>query len=62
MTFAADVGVLEIEGFEGGQAREDSELDLDPKLSVEIRSWIDCDMLIHGEVHNDRLRVALLRS
>jgi nucleoside-diphosphate-sugar epimerase len=40
---------------------EDSELNLDPNLPVEIRSWIDCDMLIHGEVHNDRLRVALLR-
>lgn len=40
---------------------EDSELDLDPDVSPEIRSWIDCDMIFHGEVHNDRLRVALLR-
>ena len=41
--------------------REDSELDLDPDVSPEIRSWIDCDMIFHGEVHNDRLRVVLLR-
>ena len=40
---------------------EDSELNLDPNLPIDIRSWIDCDMIIHGEVHNDRLRVALLR-
>jgi nucleoside-diphosphate-sugar epimerase len=41
---------------------EDSELDLDPDVPPEIRSWIDCDMLLHGEVHNDRLRVVLLRT
>ena len=40
---------------------EDSELDLDPDVVAEIRSWIDCDMIFHGEVHNDRLRVVLLR-
>ena len=40
---------------------EDSELDLDPNVPPEIRSWIDCDMIFHGEVHNDRLRVVLLR-
>jgi nucleoside-diphosphate-sugar epimerase len=40
---------------------EESELDLDPDVPPEIRSWIDCDMIFHGEVHNDRLRVALLR-
>jgi nucleoside-diphosphate-sugar epimerase len=40
---------------------EDSELDLDPDVMPEIRSWIDCDMIFHGEVHNDRLRVVLLR-
>ena len=40
---------------------EGSELDLDPDVAPEIRSWIDCDMLLHGEVHNDRLRVVLLR-
>ncbi len=40
---------------------EASELDLDPDVPDEIRSWIDCDMILHGEVHNDRLRVVLLR-
>lgn len=40
---------------------EESELDLDPDVAPEIRSWIDSDMIIHGEVHNDRLRVVLLR-
>ncbi len=40
---------------------EDSELDLDPDVIPEIRSWIDCDMIFHSEVHNDRLRVVLLR-
>jgi UDP-glucose 4-epimerase len=41
---------------------EDSELELDPAVPAEIRSWIDCDMILHGEIHNDRLRVALLRA
>jgi UDP-glucose 4-epimerase len=40
---------------------EDSELDLEPDVLPEIRAWIDCDMIIHGEVHNDRMRVVLLR-
>ena len=40
---------------------EDSELDLDPDVIPQIRSWIDCDMIFHGEVHNDRMRVVLLR-
>lgn len=40
---------------------EDSELDLDPDVMPDIRSWIDCDMIFHGEIHNERLRVALLR-
>jgi len=40
---------------------ESSELDLDPDTPAEVRSWIDCDMIFHGEVHNDLLRVALLR-
>jgi len=40
---------------------EESELDLDPDVPGVIRSWIDCDMIFHGEVHNDRLRVVLLR-
>jgi UDP-glucose 4-epimerase len=40
---------------------EESELDLDPDVAPEARSWIDCDMIFHGELHNDRLRVVLLR-
>jgi len=40
---------------------EESELDLEPDVMPEIRAWIDCDMIIHGEVHNDRMRVVLLR-
>jgi hypothetical protein len=40
---------------------EDSELDLDPDVAPEIRSWIDCDMLLHGEVGSSRLRVVLFR-
>ena len=40
---------------------EASELNLDPGVPSEIRSWIDCDMIFHGEVGADRLRVALLR-
>lgn len=41
--------------------RETSELDLDPEVSPELRSWIDCDMLFHGEIGSPRLRVVLLR-
>lgn len=41
---------------------ETSELDLDPGVAPEIRSWIDADMIVHGEVHGDRLRVVLLRT
>ena len=40
---------------------ETSALDLEPDVSPEIRAWIDCDMIVHGEVHNDRMRVVLLR-
>jgi hypothetical protein len=40
---------------------ETSELDLDPAVPPELRSWIDCDMIFHGEVGADRLRVVLLR-
>lgn len=40
---------------------EASELDLDPDTPAEVRSWIDCDMIFHGEIHNEMLRVALLR-
>ena len=41
---------------------EESDLDLDPDVPAEIRSWIDADMIVHGEVHNERLRVVLLRA
>ncbi len=41
--------------------RENSELDLDPTVAPELRSWIDCDMIFHGEVGAERLRVVLLR-
>ncbi len=40
---------------------ETSELDLDPNVPGEIRSWIDCDMVFHAEVGNHRARVVLLR-
>lgn len=40
---------------------ESSELDLDPGVPAEIRSWIDCDMLLHGEAQSAALRVVLLR-
>lgn len=40
---------------------EDSELDLEPDVPSDIRAWIDCDMLLHGEVHSDRMRVVVLR-
>jgi nucleoside-diphosphate-sugar epimerase len=40
---------------------EASELDLDPGVPAEIRSWIDCDMIFHAETGSDRLRVVLLR-
>jgi nucleoside-diphosphate-sugar epimerase len=40
---------------------EDSELDLDPDAPAELRSWVDCDMIFHGEINNDNLRVVLLR-
>ena len=40
---------------------EDSELNLDPDAPADLRSWVDCDMIFHGEVHNNALRVVLLR-
>ena len=40
---------------------EESELNLDPDAPQEVRSWVDCDMIFHGEVNNDSLRVVLLR-
>lgn len=41
--------------------KETSELDLDPDSCREIRSWVDCDMLTHGEIGSTSLRVTLLR-
>lgn len=43
------------------RVRESSELDLSPDVPAELRSWIDCDMVFHAEVGNERLRVVLLR-
>jgi len=40
---------------------ESSELDLEPEVAPELRAWIDCDMLFHGEIGNPKLRIALLR-
>ena len=40
---------------------ESSELDLDPDVPADIRSWVDCDMIFHGEINSKRLRVTLLR-
>jgi len=40
---------------------EQSALDFDPDLPASTRAWIDCDMLFHAEIHNERLAVALLR-
>ncbi len=41
---------------------EESELDLDPEVQPEVRSWIDSDMLFHSEIGNQRIRVVLLRA
>jgi len=41
---------------------EDSELDFDPRLPPELRAWVDADMIVHGEVRGERLRVVLLRA
>jgi UDP-glucose 4-epimerase len=41
---------------------EESELDLDPGVPAEIRTWIDADMIVHAEVNNERVRVVLLRA
>ncbi len=40
---------------------ERSEIEFDPDLPAETRSWVDCDMLFHAEIHNERLGVTLLR-
>jgi UDP-glucose 4-epimerase len=41
--------------------RETSALDLDPDVDPEVRAWIDSDMIFHGEIHHERLRLSLLR-
>ncbi len=40
---------------------EESELELDPELAPDARAWVDCDMLFHAEVPNQRLDLSLLR-
>ena len=53
--------VYRLEPGNANRLSEKSELNLDPELPAELRSWIDCDMIFHGEIGNDRLRVVLLR-
>jgi nucleoside-diphosphate-sugar epimerase len=53
--------VYRLEPGNANRFTEESALDLDPDVPGEIRSWIDCDMIFHGEIHNEQLRVALLR-
>jgi nucleoside-diphosphate-sugar epimerase len=43
------------------QLTERSELDFDPEVAPELRSWIDSDMLFNAEFASARLRVLLLR-
>jgi len=40
---------------------ERSPLALSPEWPASARSWVDCDMMIHAEVHHPTLSVALLR-
>jgi nucleoside-diphosphate-sugar epimerase len=40
---------------------EESALDLDPAVHPDLRGWIDCDMLLHGEMRDERFAVTLLR-
>jgi UDP-glucose 4-epimerase len=53
--------VYRLEPGNSNRLNETSALDLDPEISAEVRSWIDCDMIFHGEVGSQRLRVVLLR-
>jgi nucleoside-diphosphate-sugar epimerase len=53
--------VYRLEPGNANRLTEDSALDLDPDALPEIRSWIDCDMIFHGELHNEALGVTLLR-
>jgi hypothetical protein len=54
--------VYRLEPGNANRFTEESELDLDPGVPAEIRSWIDADMILHGELHHERVRVALLRA
>ena len=54
--------VYRLESGNANRFTEDSELNFDPALPAELRSWVDCDMLFHGEVHSARLDVTLLRA
>jgi UDP-glucose 4-epimerase len=40
---------------------ETSEIDLDPDVESDLRAWINCDMLFQSALHQERLRIALLR-
>jgi len=42
-------------------ADESHALDLDPECPVELRSWIDCDLMFREETREGRLRLVLLR-
>jgi len=53
--------VYRLEPGNANRLTEQSALDLDPDVPPALRSWIDCDMLFHGELHNEALTVALLR-
>jgi nucleoside-diphosphate-sugar epimerase len=53
--------VYRLEPGNANRLTEQSELDLDPDLPGEARAWVDCDMLFHGELGSQTLRVALLR-
>ena len=53
--------VYRLEPGNSNRMTEDSEVNLDPDAPVELRSWVDCDMIFRGEVHGDGLRIVLLR-
>ncbi|MCH2171564.1 hypothetical protein MK489_12340 [Myxococcota bacterium] len=40
---------------------EGSELDFDPDVGPDIRSWIDCDMMLHEPLNRGPFRTVLLR-
>ena len=53
--------VYRLEPGNANRLTEESELDFDPELPVELRSLVDSDLIFQGEVHHDRLTVTLLR-